>query len=137
MSKTLLALLLVLSVPTIYAQGTGKQTEYSNPPSTKGSDKSRAEVKAEERASGSLGTKQGEYADPGKRVKGSTAANDGSPASDPFANRRNEKSQAKSAYNQEKSKDRADYREAKKDSTEKLKATKQRSESEKNLEVPK
>jgi hypothetical protein len=137
MSKTLLALLLALSVPTIYAQPAGKQAEYSNPPSTAGSGTSRAEVKAEERAAGSLGTKQTEYSDPAKRRKGDKAANDGAPASDPFAKSRDEKAQAKSAYKREKTKDRAEYKQAKQESVAKLKATNQRSDTEKNLEVPK
>lgn len=63
MSKTLLALVLALSVPAIHAQETIRQSEYSNPPSTKGSGVSRAEVKAHERASGSMGTRQTEYTD--------------------------------------------------------------------------
>lgn len=138
MSKTLIALLLALSVPTIHAQGTGKQSEYTNPPSTRGSGTSRADVKKEERSAGSLGAKQGEFADPAKRRKGAAAAaNDGSPTSDPFAKSRNEKSEAKSAFKAEKSKDRAEYRKARKESTSKLKATNQRSETEKNLDVPK
>jgi len=162
MSKTLLALLLALGLPTIYAQGTtgsdaggktraqvkaeerasgslgSKQNEYANPPSTKGSGTSRKEVKAEERASGSMSNKQTEYSDSpsGKRRKGDTA-NDGSPVTDPFAQSRNEKAQARTEYKQDKTKGRAEYRQAKKESTAKLKATNQRSETEKNLEVPK
>ena len=126
MSKTLLALMLSLSVSGLYAQGTTgsdavsktraevkaeerasgalgtKQNEYANPPSTKGSATSRAEVKAEERASGSMSNKQTEYSDSpsGKRRK--VDANEGSPASDPFAQSRNEKAQAKREYNQDK-----------------------------------
>ncbi len=133
MSKILMALLLALSVPTIYAQSTGKQGEYQNPPSTKGSGTSRGDVKAEERSAGSLGTKQGEFADPVKRRKGEAAA----PTSDPFANSRNEKAQAKSAYKAGKSENRAEYQKAKKEASNKLKATHQRSDTEKNLEVPK
>jgi hypothetical protein len=133
MSKILLALLLALSVPTIYAQGAGKQGEYQNPPSTRGSGTSRGDVKAEERSAGSLGTKQGEFADPAKRRKGEAAA----PTNDPFANSRNEKAQARSTYKGEKAKDRAEYRKEKKESANKLKATHQRSDTEKNLEVPK
>jgi hypothetical protein len=161
MSKTLLALMLSLSVSGLYAQGTTgsdavsktraevkaeerasgalgtKQNEYANPPSTKGSATSRAEVKAEERASGSMSNKQTEYTDSpsGKRRK--VDANEGSPASDPFAQSRNEKAQAKSEYKQDKSHGRDEYRQAKKESAAKLKSTHQRSETEKNLEVPK
>jgi hypothetical protein len=161
MSKTLLALMLSLSVSGLYAQGTTgsdavsktraevkaeerasgalgtKQNEYANPPTTKGSATSRAEVKAEERASGSMSNKQTEYTDSpsGKRRK--VDANEGSPASDPFAQSRNEKAQAKSEYKQDKSHGRDEYRQAKKESAAKLKSTHQRSETEKNLEVPK
>lgn len=137
MSKTLLALLLALSIPTIHAQQANRQTEYSNPPSTKGSSVSRADVKAEERAAGSMGTKQTEYSDTSKRRAGNAAANDGAPASDPFAKSRDEKAQAKQAYKHEKTKDRAEYKHAKKESVAKLKATNQRSDTEKNMEVPK
>lgn len=137
MSKTLLALLLALSVPMIHAQSTGKQTEYTNPPTTRNSGTSRADVKAQERAAGSLGTKQSEYSDAAKRRKGDAAANDGAPSNDPFAKSRDEKAEAKGAYKHEKSKDRAEYKRAKKESANKLKATSQRSDTEKNLEVPK
>ena len=149
MSKTLLALLLACSVSATYAQNTGssdsssksraevkadnrasgspstKQTEYTNPPSTKGSGTLRVDVKAAERASGSMGTKQTEYADPGKRRKGDIAATDGAATADPFAQNRNEKT-----------KERAEYRSATRESQAKLKATNQRSDTEKNLEVP-
>lgn len=135
MSKTILALLLALSVPSIYAQSTGRQSEYANPPSTKGSGTSRAEVKSEERASGSMGTKQSEYVDPVKRRKGEAAANEGAPASDAFAKSRDEKAAAKSAYKEEKAKDRAAYKQSKKESTDRLKASNERSEARKNLEV--
>ena len=161
MSKTLLAFMLSLSVSTLYAQdttGSGassktraevkaeerasgalgtRQNEFANPPSTKGSGTSRAEVKADERASGSMSSKQTEYSDSpsGKRRK--VGANEGSPVSDPFAQSRDEKAQAKSEYKKDKSHGRDEYRQAKKDSTAKLKSTHQRSETEKNLEVPK
>ena len=137
MSKTILALLLALSVPTIYAQGTSRQSEYSNPPSTRGSGTSRAEVKAEERAAGSMGTKQSEYSDPTKRRKGEAAANDGAPVSDAFAKSRDEKAAAKRAYKQEKTMDRAAYKQSKRESTNRLKASNERWEAGKNLEVPK
>ena len=136
MSKTLLALILALGVPALYAQETNRQGEYTNPPSTKGSGVSRAEVKKEERASGSLGTKQTEYSDAAKRRAGKAAPNDGAPVSDPFAKSRDEKAQARNEYKHEKTKDRAEYKQAKKESVAKLKATKQRSDTEKNLEVP-
>jgi len=137
MSKTLLALMLALSMSTIHAQQANRQSEYSNPPSTKGSTVSRADVKAEERAAGSMGTKQTEYSDTAKRRAGTAAANDGAPTSDPFAKSRDEKAEAKDAYKREKTKDRAEYKHAKKESVAKLKATNQRSDTEKNLEVPK
>ena len=160
MSKTLLAVLLALSVPASYAQTTGssdsggktraevkadsrtsgslstRQTEYANPPSTRGSGTSRAEVKAAERSSGALGTKQIEYSDPAKRRKGEAAASGGAPTTDPFAQSREEKAQAKGAYQQEKARERAEYKDAKKESQTKLKVSNQRSEVEKNLEVP-
>lgn len=63
MSRTLLAFIMALCMPAIHAQQTDKQSEYSNPPSAKGSGVSRADVKAEECAAGSLGTKQTEYSD--------------------------------------------------------------------------
>jgi hypothetical protein len=137
MSKTVLALVLALSVPAIHAQQANRQSEYSNPPSTKGSSVTRADVKAEERAAGSMGTRQSEYSDTAKRRSGSAAANDGAPTSDPFAKSRDEKAQAKNAYKHEKTKDRAEYKNAKKESVAKLKATNQRSDTEKNMEVPK
>lgn len=160
MSKTLLLLFLAFTVPSIHAQSTSstdssgktraevkadarasgslsrRQTEYTNPPSTKGSGTSRAEVKAAERASGALGTKQNEYTDPDRRRKGDAVANDGSPVADPFVQSRNEKAQAKNEYRQERAKERAEYRDAKKESQAKLKTTNQRSDTEKNLEVP-
>ena len=150
MSKTLLVLLLACSVSVTYAQGTGggdssgksraevkadsrasgsqgtKQTEYTNPPSTKGTGTSRAEVKAAERASGSISTKQTEYVDPGKRRKGDVATTDGAPIADPFAQSRNEKA-----------KERAEYKSASRESQARLRTTNQRSDTEKNLEVPK
>jgi hypothetical protein len=137
MSKTMLALLLALSVPSIYAQGTGKQTEFSNPPSTKGSGTSRAEVKAAERATGATATKQNEYSDPAKRRQGQAALNDGAPTTDAFAKTRDEKAAAKRMYKQEKAKDRAEYKQAKKASADKLKASNERPAAEKNLDVPK
>ena len=137
MSKTLLALIFALSIPAVHAQQTHRQSEFSNPPSTKGSSVSRADVKAEERAAGSMGTKQSEYSDTARRRAGSAAANDGAPTSDPFAKSRDEKAEAKHAYKHEKTKDRAEYKHAKKESVAKLKATNQRSDTEKNLEVPK
>lgn len=161
MSKTLLMLLLTCSVSATYAQNTGgsdysgksraevkadnraansqstMQTEYTNPPSTKGSGTSRVEVKAAERASGAMGTKQIEYADTGKWRRGDVVATDGAPIADPFAQSRNEKAQAKSEYRQEKAKERAEYRNARHESQAKLKITNQRSDTEKNLEVPK
>lgn len=137
MSKTILALLLALSVPMIHAQGTTRQSEYQNPPSTKGSGTSRADVKAEERAAGSMGTRQSEYSDPAKRRKGQTAAsNDGAPVNDAFTKSRDEKAAAKRAYKQEKSTDRAAYKQSKKESSQRLKASNERSEAGKNLEVP-
>ena len=135
MSKTLLALIFALSIPAVHAQQTNRQSEFSNPPSTKGSSVSRAEVKAEERATGSMGTKQTEYADTAKR-RGAKAANDGAPTNDPFAKSRDEKAQAKQAYKHDKTKGRAEYKHAKKESVAKLKATNQRSDTEKNMEVP-
>lgn len=137
MSKTLLALILMLSIPTIHAQQANRQGEFSNPPSTKGSGVSRADVKAEERATGSMGTRQTEYSDTAKRRAGNAAGNDGAPTNDPFAKSRDEKAQAKHAYKHEKTKDRAEYKHAKKESVAKLKATNQRSDTEKNMEVPK
>lgn len=135
MSKTLLALIFALSIPAVHAQQTNRQSEFSNPPSTKGSSVSRAEVKAEERATGSMGTKQTEYSDTAKR-RGAKAANDDAPTNDPFAKSRDEKAQAKQAYKHDKTKDRAEYKHAKKESVAKLKATNQRSDTEKNMEVP-
>ena len=84
-----------------------------------------------------MGSKQGEYSDPAKRRKGQAAVNDGAPASDAFAKSRDEKAAAKSTYKQEKTKDRAAYRQSKKESTNRLKASNERSEAGKNLEVPK
>lgn len=137
MSKTFLALLLALSVPALYGQSTGKQSEYANPPSTKGSGTSRAQVKAEERAAGSMGTKQTESSDPAMRRKGAAAANDGAPVNDPYAQSRNEKAEAKKVYKEGKGKDRAQYQHAKKESGSKLKATGEHSETSKYLDVPK
>lgn len=137
MSRTLLALIFALCIPTVHAQQPNRQSEFANPPSTRGSGLSRADVKAEERATGSTGTKQTEYSDTVKRRGAKTAANDGAPASDPFAKRRDEKALAKQAYKQDKTKDRVEYKHAKKESMAKLKATNQRSDTEKNMEVPK
>ena len=161
MSRTLLALMLSLSVSTLYAQSTTgsaaggktraevkaeerasgalgtKQNEYANPPSTKGSGISRAEVKAEERATGSMSNRQMEYSESPSGKRRQAAPNEGAPVNDPFAERRNEKAQAKSEYKKDKSQGRDEYRQAKKESAAKLKSTNERSETEKNLEVPK
>jgi len=126
-SRTVPALRLALSRPTFHVQQASRQSEYLYPLSAKGSSVSRADVKAEERASGSKGhEKQSEYADTAKRRSGSAAANDSAPASNPFARSREEKAQARNAY-----------KHAKKESVAKLKATHQRSDTKKNMEVPK
>lgn len=50
MNKTLSALVLAFNVPLLHAQATGKQTEFTSPPPTRGSGISRADDKAQERA---------------------------------------------------------------------------------------